>query len=151
MTKPSISESSPEVNKYAIPDAPSLRRTRHCHSNRYASIAFRHLKLTKERLEMLLVYNPLTGIFTWKSSGKSPYIDHPDGFDKNNGPHSITVDGNRYSSARLAHLYMTGFLPKGIHIVYLNGCKQDTAWANLVFIHKDKKDKPPLKWEDIDV
>jgi len=134
MTEHLLPESSKKIN-YKIPPAPCCLS-----SNRYSHIAFKHLKLTQERLKMLLHYDLSTGLFKWVDSGKNPHKFFIDEFNVYDANYTIRVDGNLYVAAHLAHLYMEGSLPKRMKIVYLDGMKRNNIWANLKFI--PKKDKP---------
>jgi len=138
MTKSDITKSSKKVNKYKIPKTPFFGKNKNGHSGKYAGIAFRHLKLTKERLKMVLNYNPETGLFKWLDSGKSPHTFQINGFNPYDDAYGIHVDGHNYVAAHLAHLYMEGSLPKRMKIVYLDGFKRNNVWANLKFIQKQK-------------
>jgi|688.fasta_scaffold108618_2 hypothetical protein len=61
--------------------------------------------LTQEQLKMLLNYDPETGVFTWRKTGRNATTVRPDGYVK------ITVNGRQCYAHRLAWLYMTDTLP----------------------------------------
>jgi DNA-directed RNA polymerase specialized sigma24 family protein len=72
--------------------------------------------LTAARLRELLDYDPITGVFTWRSR-PSRY-------------RFIEIDGWTYKASRLAWLWMTGSWPKG-QIDHANLKKDDDRWTNL--------------------
>jgi HNH endonuclease/AP2 domain len=106
-------------------------------------------ELTKERLQELLEYDPLTGVFTWRvdrfcgGDHKATRVRAGDvaGCKNQNGPHRkrdgerrtyirITIDGCGYSAHRLAHLYVTGqWPPEDIDHEDLDGL--NNRWTNL--------------------
>ena len=81
-------------------------------------------KLTQERLKEVLHYNPDTGIFIWKKTGKiAGNMDHK-------GYNRIGIDYSLYRSARLAFLYMTGKFPP-VQADHKNRIRNDDRWCNL--------------------
>lgn len=86
--------------------------------------------LTQSRLKQLLRYDPQTGCFTrvvarpgWRPGSTAGRVNH-------DGYHQIVVDGRRYSSHRLAFLYMTGEFPCG-EVDHINRDRSDNRWVNL--------------------
>lgn len=75
--------------------------------------------LTQERLKELLIYDPETGVFTWRidrrthgSRGRiNAYAGSVAGSVNGVGYRAIPVDGHRYRASHLAFLFMTGSLP----------------------------------------
>lgn len=96
-----------------------------------------------ERLRELVLYNPRTGVFTWKTRKEKRPIDksfntkyagktagyvnrHKDGLFYNR----LAIDDKLQRSSRLAWLYMTGEWPK-LPIAHKNGDSLDDSWENL--------------------
>ena len=90
-----------------------------------------HSNITVERLREVLHYDPVTGVFTWKT--RTGPRNKP-GMTANarsvRGYFDITIDGRKYVSHRLAWLYMHGEWPKG-EIDHINGRRDDNRWSNL--------------------
>ncbi|HGV9335235.1 TPA: AP2 domain-containing protein [Raoultella planticola] len=84
-----------------------------------------------EYLQMMLDYDPDTGVFTWKVS---PSIKLPVGSvagSKNgDGRNQIMVNGKSYSARRLAWLFTYGGWPEG-KVGHINGVKDDDRIAFL--------------------
>ena len=88
--------------------------------------------LTQERLKTLLSYEPGSGVFVWQ-------VNRPNGvkigdvagsLNRATGYWQIKVNGQTYTAARLAWLYMHGDLPK--HIVdHADLNKTNNSWNNL--------------------
>lgn len=71
-------------------------------------------KPTAKQLRELLHYNPRTGIFKWRQSGRGRRLDLVAGNPGSNERHKrvrIFVMGKLYKAHRLAWLYMTGTWP----------------------------------------
>lgn len=87
--------------------------------------------LTQERLQELLHYDPLTGIFRWllyrNSNAK---IGDIAGSPHTKGHLRISIDGKQYLSHRLAWFYMTGQWPASM-IDHENTDGSDNRWLNL--------------------
>ncbi len=82
------------------------------------------------RLLELLVYDPETGVFTWRvnvgdkiKAGAVAGRRHTDGY------WDIGFDWRRWKSARLAFLYMEGRWPRIVD--HRNGVRDDDRWVNL--------------------
>jgi hypothetical protein len=86
--------------------------------------------LTQEMLKELLHYDPETGIFTWRTSGRGRRKSGMAGVLRADGYRNITIAGRVILSHRLAWLYMTGKWPKH-YIDHINGVKGDNRWVNL--------------------
>lgn len=80
--------------------------------------------LTKERLLEVLKYDPITGIFTCRYTGKIKGSPHPKGHLK------IKIDGETHYAHRLAFLYMNGKFPQN-QIDHKNLDPSDNVWENL--------------------
>lgn len=93
--------------------------------------------LTQQRLKELVVYNPETGLFTWKEStppgksGPKHFAGQPvkRSFDSF-GHVQLFLDGKKHLSARLAWLYMTGEWPSN-YMDHANRTPSDDRWENL--------------------
>ena len=83
--------------------------------------------ITAERLRQLVVYDPATGIFTWredrKGRGGVVRADTVAGTIDANGYRIITIDNRKYPAARLAWFYVTGEWPA----FYLDRLDDDIA------------------------
>ncbi|KYJ87519.1 HNH endonuclease signature motif containing protein [Sulfurovum riftiae] len=80
-------------------------------------------QLTQERLKALFLYDPTSGVFTRKKTGKSATNTH-------NGYIRIGIDYQEYYAHRLAFLYMLGEFPQGV-VDHKNHVKIDNRWDNL--------------------
>jgi len=88
--------------------------------------------LTQEILKSLLQYDPISGLFTNKTTrsykalaGKeSGYIC------SNHGYVIIKIKNKAYKAHRLAFLYMTGNFPLEF-VDHINGIRSDNRWINL--------------------
>ena len=86
--------------------------------------------LTRERLRELLDYDPLTGLFVWKSDMKNGTKVGNVAGTVRNGYIDIGVDGKQRGAHRLAFLWMTGRWPKD-KVDHENGVSTDNRWKNL--------------------
>lgn len=88
-------------------------------------------ELTQERLREVLVYQPDTGVFSWRIAMSSTGVKGVEtGVISNNGYKKIRIDGRLYLAHRLAYLYMTGLWPSEL-IDHIDGNKTNNAWVNL--------------------
>ena len=88
------------------------------------------MTLTAERLKELLVYDPITGVFTNKvQRGQRGPIGAATGSYDKDGYLIIQIGGKKYRAGRLAFLYMTGRWP--IEVDHKNGVRANNAWLNL--------------------
>lgn len=83
------------------------------------------------RYRALMVYDPDTGIFTWRHTLRR-ICRQGDvvGSKKGGGYLEVEYQGNRISLHRLAWLYVTGHWPRGV-IDHINGVKSDNRICNL--------------------
>ena len=89
------------------------------------------MMVTYEHLKELLHYDPEMGLFTWKVS-RGP-IARPGvvaGSINKGGYHKINIGGRKYSTHRLAWLYVIGQWPDG-EIDHVNCNPLDNRFANL--------------------
>lgn len=87
--------------------------------------------LTQSRLQHILHYDPITGVFTWKiARGRYAGIKSVAGYTNSNGYCLISVDGKRLRAHRLAWLYVFGRWPVA-DIDHVNGDRADNRFANL--------------------
>lgn len=89
------------------------------------------IEITQEYLQSVLHYDPETGIFTWKNSGKGRKLGRPAGaLHKKLRSVQLQVGGKLYYAHRLAWLYMTGEWPKE-HVDHMDGNPGNNRWSNL--------------------
>lgn len=82
-------------------------------------------------LRSVLVYDPDTGIFTWKiRSTRKDLIGKPAGNVRKRGYVLIAIHNKKRLAHRLAWLYMTGKEPS-FHIDHKNGNPTDNRFSNL--------------------
>lgn len=88
-------------------------------------------KITQERLQSLLDYNPSTGVFTWKVKGSTRSPAGSTAGTKNTlGYVVFKIAGTLFYAHRLAWVYVTGEWPtKGID--HKNGIRSDNRFSNL--------------------
>lgn len=74
------------------------------------------IDLTQTRLQELLHYDPITGVFTRlvSTSNRANVGDVAGTVNKGDGYRYISVDGHRYAAHRLAWLYTHGHWPVGL-------------------------------------
>lgn len=88
------------------------------------------MSLTQERLKELVHYDPVTGIWTRLVKRSNYDIGDQAGNVGAKGYWVLRIDGQRYRSARLAFLYMTGKWPEH-QADHKNRNRLDDRWANL--------------------
>ena len=87
--------------------------------------------ITADHLKSILIYNPNTGEFVWKTRQyRSDLIGKRAGSPTNMGYWAIAINNKKTLAHRLAWLYMTGSFPIN-HIDHINGDKQDNRFENL--------------------
>ena len=84
-----------------------------------------------ERLKDLLWYDPVTGIFTNRTSRHhSAKAGEVAGSKSGGGYIQLSLDGQPYLAHRMAWFYMTGTWPAGL-IDHRDGNRSNNAWMNL--------------------
>jgi len=96
--------------------------------------------ITQSRLKELLTYNPSTGLFKWRSSGKGRYKDLSVGGVRKDGYCRIMIDGKRYLSHRLAFLYIDGEMPNG-QVDHIDHNPTNNALSNLRAVTHQENNK----------
>ena len=87
-------------------------------------------------LKSILIYNPETGIFTWRhrhdadKRWNTRYANKIAGSTDSNGYIQIHINKKLFMAHRLAFLYMTGEHPREF-IDHINGIRNDNRWENL--------------------
>jgi len=87
-------------------------------------------RLTKERLDELLHYDPDTGEFRWRVSRPGVKADSVAGYLKPEGYFAIKIDYTMYLAHRLAWLATYGEFPPE-HIDHINHDRSDNRISNL--------------------
>lgn len=85
--------------------------------------------LTQKQLKELLVYDPATGVFTWRVSRRACTAGSIAGSDKD-GYRRIGISNHMYHAHRLAWLYTHGAWPEQ-QIDHINGIGSDNRIENL--------------------
>ena len=89
------------------------------------------IELTQEFVRSVLNYDEVTGVFTWRSSGKGRKMGRMAGcLHRTLGSVQLHVGGRLYYAHRVAWLYMTGAWPEE-HVDHIDGNPANNAWANL--------------------
>lgn len=87
--------------------------------------------MNQEELKQVIDYDPLTGIFTWKSGLRGnragALAGSACGMHKLN---YIKVNTVRYRADKLAIFYMTGKMPK--HVEHSDGDRKNDSYKNLI-------------------
>lgn len=86
--------------------------------------------LTGARLEQLLTYDQLTGIFRWRGGHKRVIKGAIAGTSDKEGYIIICIDQRLYKAHRLAWLWMTGAWPKE-QIDHIDMVRSNNAFVNL--------------------
>lgn len=87
-------------------------------------------QITKARVLELLDYEPATGVFRWKRSGRRAVAGAIAGSNNGKGYIQISIDGRRRAAHRLAWLVCTGELPTD-EIDHIDGNRSNNAISNL--------------------
>lgn len=86
--------------------------------------------VTQTRLHELFDYDPETGKFFWKQSGRGRTLGEPAG-SVDNGHMVLRVDGVSYQQQRLAWIYVRGPIPLGQRLRFVNENSLDCRIENL--------------------
>lgn len=105
--------------------------------------------LTQDEAKALLNYEPRTGVWTFRDkSGCNQRRFWSDSIARErDGRMVVEVKGKVWSAARLAFLYMAGYIPK--HVKHLNGNPRDIRWENLAGY--DEAPKPATTGRIVDL
>jgi len=93
--------------------------------------------LTQSRLQEVLEYNPITGVFTRRLKQTGVKQGSISGSRSNEGYLVTTIDSEAFKCHRLAWLYMTGEWPAG-QIDHINGDRSDNRFSNLRVVLKQQ-------------
>ena len=86
--------------------------------------------ITHEDLLAALNYDPLTGVFTWRSPGRRRVVGRTVGSWDMHGYLTVRLAKRSYKLHRLAWFYVTGSWPKN-DIDHINGVRHDNRYSNL--------------------
>lgn len=87
--------------------------------------------ITQARLKELFSYDPETGVFTRLVTVNSQAKAGDIATCRSRYGYTVfRVDGRLYRANRMAHLYMTGELPRH-QVDHINGMRSDDRWVNL--------------------
>lgn len=87
--------------------------------------------ITQAELKELLDYDPVTGVFRWKTSKQKIKVGAVAGsVDKVKLYWRIMINGKKYLAHRLVWLYMTGNWPV-YQLDHINGIPNDNRFCNL--------------------
>ena len=85
--------------------------------------------VTQSYLKSLMSYDPITGVFTRLKTMGGQVAGSVAGSINSEGYTLISIHGKSYKAARLAHLYMTGEMPKEAD--HKNRVRSDDRWENI--------------------
>jgi len=86
------------------------------------------MMITQLQLKELVTYNPDTGYFTWKVNQGCAHKGTRAG-TVSNGRACLWVNNKKYTSSRMAWLYMTGSIPQFVDHINRDPC--DDRFSNL--------------------
>lgn len=86
--------------------------------------------VTKDLVDRLLNYDPISGVFIWKKTSGRAIEGKPAGHTCPRGYVHIWINGRTWRAHRLAFLVMTGDWPV-FGVDHMNGVKNDNRWENL--------------------
>jgi len=101
------------------------------------------MKLTIAHLQECLTYDPVTGVFIWKTRPVEHFVTVKasltwnarfagrvaGGIDPDEGYRRIQIDGVKYKEHRLAFLFQGRPMPRNVD--HENGRRDDNRWVNL--------------------
>lgn len=88
------------------------------------------MELTQSRLQELCLYDPESGLFTWKIPRPKCSVGSVVGSPEPRGYWVAKIDYRRYYVHRLVWLYMTGHWPSD-EIDHIDRDKSNNRWQNL--------------------
>ena len=97
------------------------------------------MKPTRELLLNRYIFDPATGIFTWKHDSPNHRYKAGSiaGSTQSDGYIQISIDGKLYKRAHLSWFLKTGeWHPKGMIVDHINRVRTDDSWDNLRLITK---------------
>ena len=111
------------------------------------------MKITKQELDQLLIYDPLTGDLTWKSRGPEIIPDHgarktwnarfrgrhAGVYDPKTGHTRVMVRRRNMYSRRIVYIMMTGKEPSG-RLSHADGDTTNIRWGNIVVAGENRED-----------
>lgn len=86
--------------------------------------------IARDRLLELLVYDPDTGVFSWRVNRGPVKAGATAGRIDSSGHVQITIDGSAYMAHRLAYLYVTGTWPR-LTVDHRDRDPANNRWQNL--------------------
>ncbi len=106
--------------------------------------------LTQEQIRSDLAYNPVTGEFAWKKSGKGRKVGKRPGRISKYGYHEIKLSGKIYFAHKLAWLYVHGHYPQHPQeqIDHVNRDRSDNRIENLRLVKQGENDKNRSRYKN---
>ena len=90
-----------------------------------------YLSLSQDLIQQHFNYDPHTGWFTWKHSGRKRRTNGIAGGVVSTGYIFLSVNGNRFAAHRAAWVYVFGRIPNDMMIDHINGDRSDNRIRNL--------------------
>lgn len=84
----------------------------------------------KSLVDEYLIYNPDTGVFTYKKSNTRRKVGDLVGSLRSDGYYEVTLKNHRYRLHRLAWFIVYGYMPTK-QLDHINGIRHDNRLANL--------------------
>jgi hypothetical protein len=96
----------------------------------------RQTLLSVERLKEVLLYCPISGEWTWKTSIQRQHkAGSSAGWNRKDGYRLIGIDGETHYAHRLAFLWMTGGWPTD-EVDHIDRNPSNCAWSNLRIVNR---------------